>query len=66
MTLIEVLVAVLIFSFGLLGLVGLQARATQYGLSAEDANRAALLAAEMTGTMLTTHTVDPAAAVVDA
>ena len=57
MTLIEVLVAILIFSFGLLGFVGLQARAIQFSTSAEDSNRAALLAneiaaaAELTGTV---------------
>ncbi|MBX3621864.1 MAG: prepilin-type N-terminal cleavage/methylation domain-containing protein [Rhizobacter sp.] len=45
-TLIEVLVAVLICSIGLLGIVGLQARAIQYSVGAEDVNRAALLADE--------------------
>ena len=53
-TLIEVLVAILIFSFGLLGFVGLQARAIQYSVSAEDSNRAALLANEIGATILTT------------
>ncbi len=47
MTLIEVLVALLIFSFGLLGLVGLQSRAHTFALSAEDSNRAALFANEI-------------------
>ena len=51
-TLIEVLVSLLIFSFGLLGFVGLQARAIQYSVSAEDTNRAALLASDMGSTML--------------
>lgn len=45
-TLIEVLVAILICSIGLLGIVGLQARAIQYSVGAEDVNRAALLASE--------------------
>jgi type IV pilus assembly protein PilV len=45
-TLIEVLVAVLIFSFGLLGLIGLQSRAMQFSGNAEDRNRASALAAE--------------------
>jgi len=45
-TLIEVLVAILICSIGLLGMVGLQARAMQYAVGAEDVNRAALLADE--------------------
>jgi type IV pilus assembly protein PilV len=56
-TLIEVMVAVLVFSFGLLGLVGLQARATQYSIGAEDANRASLLANEVVTTMWTSGTV---------
>ena len=53
LTLIEVLVAFLILSFGLLGLVGLQARAIQYSVSAEDTNRAALLANEIASTIVT-------------
>jgi type IV pilus assembly protein PilV len=58
LTLIEVLVAILIFSFGLLGFVGLQARAIQFSVGAEDSNRAALLANEMATTMLTRNTID--------
>jgi type IV pilus assembly protein PilV len=65
-TLIEVMVAVLVFSFGMLGLVGLQARATQYSLSAEDANRAALLANEIVTTMWTSGSVTLASEVLDA
>ncbi len=64
-TLIEVLVAILIFSFGLLGFVGLQARAIQFSLGAEDTNRAALLANDMAATMTmlkTVNTSDPALA----
>ena len=57
-TLIEVLVAILIFSFGLLGFVGLQARAIQFSVGAEDSNRAALLANEMATTMLTLRDVN--------
>ena len=56
-TLIEVLVSLLIFSFGLLGFVGLQARAVGYASSAEDQNRAALLASELAATMLGAQTV---------
>ena len=64
MTLIEVLVAILIFSFGLLGFVGLQARAIQFSTSAEDSNRAALLANEITSQMVLAQTVNlPAAAI---
>ena len=47
MTLIEILVALLIFSFGLLGLIGLQGRAHTFAMSAEDSNRASLLANEI-------------------
>ncbi|HWW04711.1 type IV pilus modification PilV family protein [Collimonas sp.] len=41
--LIEVLVAILIFSFGILGLVGLQAVTINNSISAEDRSQAALL-----------------------
>ena len=44
--LLEVLVAILIFSFGILGLIGLQARAISFSTDAEDRNRAAMLANE--------------------
>ena len=57
-TLIEILVAILIFSFGLLGFVGLQARAIQFSVGAEDSNRAALLANDMAATMVLKNTVD--------
>ncbi len=46
MTLIEVMVATLIFSLGVLGLVAMQAKATSLSRDAEDRNRAALLANE--------------------
>ena len=46
-SLIEVLVSILIFSFGIVGLIGLQARALQYSTSAEDTTRAALLASDL-------------------
>ncbi|HWX01848.1 type IV pilus modification protein PilV [Collimonas sp.] len=42
-TLIEVLIAILIFSFGILGLVGLQAATINNSISAEDRSQAALL-----------------------
>jgi type IV pilus assembly protein PilV len=51
MSLIEVLTALLIFSIGILGLVGLQTQAVQFSTSAEDSNRAALLANEIVSTM---------------
>ena len=55
--LLEVLVAMLIFSIGLLGLLGLQARAISLSTDAEDRNRAALLANEIASTMWTTRSV---------
>lgn len=45
--------AVLIFSFGLLGLAGLQSRAIQFSGNSEDRNIAASLAAELAGHVYT-------------
>jgi type IV pilus assembly protein PilV len=50
-TLIEVLVVLLLFSVGLLGLVGLQAKAMQVSVGSEDSTRAALLANELASQM---------------
>jgi type IV pilus assembly protein PilV len=44
LAILEVLIAVLLFSLGILGLLGLQARAVSFSIDAEDRNRAALLA----------------------
>ena len=49
--LLEVLVSLLLFSFGVLGLIGLQARAVSISTDAEDRNRAALLANDVASTM---------------
>lgn len=49
--LIEVLVAALLISFGLLGLISLQSRATQFSVGADDRARAALLANELASEM---------------
>jgi type IV pilus assembly protein PilV len=62
MTLIEVLIAILLVSFGLMGFVALQARAVQFSIGAEDSNRAALLANEIAATMQLYQTVNPPAA----
>ena len=56
-SMIEVLIVLVLFSFGLLGMVGLQARATQSSVSAEDNNRAALLASELAAQMWASNTV---------
>lgn len=50
-SLIEVLVSLLIFSFGILGAVGLQARTVQFSVQAGDRTRAALLANEIVSQM---------------
>lgn len=52
-TLIEVLVAVLIFSVALLGLVGLQTRGMQFAGDADGTNNAALLANEAAAQIFT-------------
>ncbi len=56
-TLIEVLVAILLFSVGLLGLVGIHAKTIQFSVSAEDTNRAALLASNIAAKMMGAQTV---------
>lgn len=55
--LIEVLVSVLLFSLGILGLIGLQTRAISLSIDAEDRNRAALIANDIAAVMWTTRTV---------
>ena len=66
MSLIEILTSVLIFSIGLVGLLGLHARSVQFSASAEDTNRAALLANEMATEMWTKATLSPDDAFVQA
>lgn len=63
---IELMVGVLIISFGLLGLITLQGRALQASVGSEDSQRAALLASELVSTMINQNTVALPAAVVDA
>ncbi len=53
MSLIEVLISLLLFSFAFLGLIAMQARAVQASTDAEDRSRAALLAGEIVTTMWT-------------
>jgi len=48
---IEVLVSILLFSLGILGLVGLQASAIQFSVEADMRNRAALIANEVSTAM---------------
>lgn len=56
-SIIEMLVGVLIISFGLLGLMALQSRAVQVSVSSEDSQRAALLASDIASTMINQGTV---------
>ena len=66
MTLIEVLVALLIFSLGMLGMVGMQAMAAKYSIDAEDRSRAALMANEIVAQMWLAKTVSLPTATVTA
>jgi type IV pilus assembly protein PilV len=49
--LIEALVSILVFSFGVLGLIGLQASAINFSEDAEDRSRASVLANEIASSM---------------
>jgi type IV pilus assembly protein PilV len=60
MLLIEMLVAVLLLSLGLLGLVGLQSAVVANSINAEDRTQAALLANELVSTMWAQGTVNVA------
>jgi type IV pilus assembly protein PilV len=65
-TLLEVLVSLLVFSFGVLGMVGLQARAIQFSVDAEDRTKAAVIANEVISWMWAQRTmVVPAAMIAD-
>ena len=56
-SMIEVLVVIVLFAFGLIGMVGLQTRAVQGSVSAEDSSRAALLANEVASAMWGASTI---------
>jgi type IV pilus assembly protein PilV len=60
--LIEALVSILIFSFGVLGLIGLEASAINFSVDAEDRNRAALFASDISSSMWLNGTVTVTAA----
>lgn len=60
--LLEVLISLLIFAFGVLGLLGLEAQVINTSVDSEDRNRAALFANEVASTMWLTGTVTPSAA----
>jgi type IV pilus assembly protein PilV len=59
MALIECLMALLIFSVGLLGLLGLEARVMNISTDSENRNRAAMLASEVANQMWLNNTVTP-------
>ena len=63
-TLLEVLVSLLVFSFGVLGMVGLQARAIQFSVDAEDRTKAAVIANEVISWMWAQKTLTVPAAVI--
>jgi type IV pilus assembly protein PilV len=62
MALIETLVSILIFSFGVLGLIGLEATAVNFSVDAENRNRASLFASDIASTMWLNGTVTVPAA----
>jgi type IV pilus assembly protein PilV len=62
MALIEVLISILLFAFGLLGLMGLEATAINLSVDAEDRSRAALFASEVASSMWANNSVTPTAA----
>jgi type IV pilus assembly protein PilV len=49
--LLEALIAILIFSIGLLGIVAMQAKGQQFSVDSEDRTRAALLASDLVNKM---------------
>lgn len=60
MALIECLIAMLIFSIGVVGLMGLEAKAIHLSQDSEDRNRAAMLASEIASNMWLNSTIAPA------
>jgi type IV pilus assembly protein PilV len=60
--LIEALISILIFSFGVLGLIGLEASAINFSVDAEDRSRAALFASDVASWMWLNYTVTPTTA----
>jgi len=58
-TLIEVMVSLLVFSVGVLGMVAMQGKATTYAVDSENRSRAALLANEIVAAMWAEGTAAP-------
>jgi type IV pilus assembly protein PilV len=61
MALLECLMALLIFSVGLLGLLGLEARVMSISTDSENRGRASMIASEVASQMWLNNTVDPVA-----
>ena len=61
MALLECLMALLIFSVGLLGLLGLEARVMGVSTDSENRGRASMIASEVASQMWLNNTVDPVA-----
>lgn len=66
MTLIEVMIALLLFSSSFLGLVGMQAYAVQASVDSENRTRAAIMANEIAATIVLQNTLTPAVQTVQA
>lgn len=66
LSLIEVLVVLLLFSFGIVGTMSMLARSTQLSVSAEDSHRATLLAGDLAARMWGAGTVSLPTTEVDA
>ncbi|MBW8831562.1 MAG: type IV pilus modification protein PilV [Burkholderiales bacterium] len=64
--LIEVLVSLLVFLLGVLGVVALQARAVQFSVQSEDRSRAALLANDLVSQMWAEQSTSLSSAKLDA
>ena len=66
LSLIEVMVVLVLFSFGIIGTMRMLARSTQFSVSAEDSNRATLLANDLASRMWGAGTVSLTTTEVDA
>ncbi len=60
--LIEALISILVFSFGILGLIGLEAQAINFSVNAEDRTRAAMFASDIASYLWINNTVSPPSA----
>lgn len=63
-TLIEVLIALVLFSIGILGIIALQGRAVDFTTQSENSTRAAILASDLAAQMQTLQTLAPSSTVI--